>query len=87
MAKAELARTSWRGPFTRRPRERRGSGQNTQHASLALMPSGDLTAAYASDSRSPQNLPQDPNHALHYNVFISKIPKTDARVKVEFADV
>jgi hypothetical protein len=63
------------------------SGQNTQHASLAVAPSGDMAAGYASDGRSAQVLPRDPNHALHYNVYVSSLAKADGPVRVRFTDV
>ncbi|MBI3682043.1 MAG: hypothetical protein HY235_16795 [Acidobacteria bacterium] len=47
------------------------SGQNTQRASVAWKPGGGLAIAYSSDGRSPQNLPKDQMHALHYNVYVS----------------
>jgi hypothetical protein len=37
-------------------------------ASLAVKPQGGLTIAYASDGRSPENLPKNQMHALHYVV-------------------
>jgi hypothetical protein len=58
------------------------SGQNTQHASLALSPDGKLSVAYSSDGRSPTNLPTDQMHALHYNVYVSSLPKGDGPATV-----
>jgi hypothetical protein len=68
-------------------RLRDSSGQNTQHASLAVAPSGELAVGYAGDGRSPQVLPHDPNHAQHYNVYISRVAKAEGPVKVRLADV
>jgi hypothetical protein len=48
------------------------SGHNTQFASLALKPSGGITIGYSSDGRTPANVPKDPNHAMHYNAFVSE---------------
>ena len=43
------------------------SGQNTQWTSIARLPDGKLAVAYASDGRSPENLPKDQVHALIYS--------------------
>ncbi|HTM49875.1 MAG TPA: hypothetical protein VL285_14380, partial [Bryobacteraceae bacterium] len=51
------------------------SGHNTQHASLTLNPSGALFAAYSSDGRSISNVPTSQSHSLHYNVYLSALPK------------
>ena len=63
------------------------SGHNTQHASMALAPDGRLSVAYASDGRSPTVLPTDQAHALHYNVYVSALPKGDGPPQVTLADV
>jgi hypothetical protein len=62
------------------------SGQNTQHASLAVGPGGELWAAYSSDGRGPQVQLTDPVHAPHYNVYVSKLPAGDGPPKVTFVD-
>ncbi len=62
------------------------SGHNSQHASLALLPDGDLAAGYASDGRSPAVLPTDQMHALHYNVYLAAIPKGAAAPKVSLTE-
>ena len=59
-------------------RLRASSGQNSQRASLSLSPRGTLTVAYSSDGRGPEvsiNPATDPNHAAHYNVYLSELPK------------
>jgi hypothetical protein len=53
------------------------AGHNTQFASLAAAPDGAVAAAYTSDGRSPENLPRDQMHALHYDVYIAALPKGD----------
>ena len=78
-----LARDKWSTPL----RFAQSSGHNTQHAGLAISPDGGLSVAYASDGRSQSVIPQDPNHALHYNVFISKLPRGEGPPDVKFADV
>jgi len=47
------------------------SGQNSQLASLARRPDGGIAIAYSSDGRSPENLPKDQMHALHYNSYVA----------------
>jgi hypothetical protein len=51
------------------------SGHNTQRASLALTRDGTLAVGYSSDGRSQTNLPTDQAHALHYNVYVSNLPR------------
>ena len=63
------------------------SGQNTQHASLTLASSGELSVAYSSDGRGPDVQLSDPVHAPHYNVYLSKLPVGEGPPKVSFADV
>jgi hypothetical protein len=63
------------------------SGHNTQHASIAQSPEGGLLVGYASDGRSATNIPKDQMHALHYNVYVSKLTKGDGPPAVTFADV
>ncbi|MCL5745671.1 MAG: hypothetical protein M1541_17390 [Acidobacteria bacterium] len=62
------------------------SGHNSQHASLALAPGGTLSVAYSSDGRSATNVPKDQYHALHYNVYVSALPKGDGPPKSAFTD-
>ena len=62
------------------------SGHNSQHASLALSPSGGLLAAYSSDGRSATARSSDQAHALHYNVYLSSLPKGDGPPSVTFQD-
>ncbi|MEO7649695.1 MAG: hypothetical protein ABIZ80_04455, partial [Bryobacteraceae bacterium] len=64
----------------------KSSGQNSQHASVALSPAGTLSVAYSSDGRSPKNLPTEQAHALHYNVFLSALPKGDGPPPASFTD-
>jgi hypothetical protein len=63
------------------------SGHNSQHAALALRPDGGLVAAYASDGRSVTVVPTDPEHALHYNVYLASIPKGTDPPKISPTDV
>jgi hypothetical protein len=63
------------------------SGHNTQHASLVPAPDGGLAVGYSSDGRSQTVLPTSPMHALHYNVYVSKLTKGDGPPVVQFADV
>ena len=62
------------------------SGQNTQHASLALDREGGLSVAYASDGRGPGVRPENQEHALHYNAYVAKLAKADSPPKVPFTD-
>jgi hypothetical protein len=63
------------------------SGHNTQHASISPSPEGGLSVGYASDGRSQTVIPTDQMHALHYNVYVSKLTKGDGPPAVKFADV
>ena len=63
------------------------SGHNTQHASLVQSPDGGLAVGYASDGRSQTVLPTSPMHALHYNVYVSKLTKGDGPPVVKFDDL
>ncbi len=67
-----LAPDGWTVPV----RLAESSGQNTQHAGITASAGGGLRVVYASDGRSPTNLPKDQAHALHYNVFAASLPKT-----------
>src|SRR5262249_11975033 len=66
-----LTGDSWTEPY----KFSESSGQNTQHAALTLAPDGKLAVGYSSDGRSPENLPKDQMHSLHYNVYVSSLPK------------
>jgi hypothetical protein len=63
------------------------SGHNTQHASLTVTADGGVTLGYASDGRSATVIPTDPMHALHYNVYVSKLTKGEGPPAVAFADL
>jgi hypothetical protein len=63
------------------------SGHNSQHASLNLTPAGALAVAYSSDGRSQTHFSTDGSHALHYNVYLSSLPKGDGPPAVTFQDV
>jgi hypothetical protein len=62
------------------------SGHNSQHASLSVGPAGALSVAYSSDGRSQTNHPKSQEHALHYNVYLSSLPKGDGPPTVGFED-
>src|SRR5712692_4992911 len=62
------------------------SGHNSQHASLTLNPAGSLFVAYSSDGRSATNLPTSQAHALHYNIYLSALPKGDGPPGTTFQD-
>ena len=64
-----LAESGWTTPV----RLTNSAGRNTQHTSVATQPEGSLVAAYASDLRSPENLPTSRAHSLHYNVFVAEL--------------
>ena len=49
------------------------SGRNTQRTAAATGPSGAVHLAFSSDLRSPDNLPTDQMHALHYNVYAATL--------------
>ncbi len=53
------------------------SGRNTQKADLAVGKDGAVQVLYSSDGRSPENLPKDQAHALHYNVYLASLPASD----------
>lgn len=78
-----LAGDAWSVPV----RLSASSGHNTQQASLAPAPDGRLMVAYSSDGRSPENVPKDQMHALHYKVFVSALPKGEGAPAAAFADV
>src|SRR5260370_14767500 len=62
------------------------SGQNTQHASLAVAPHGERWTAYSSDGRGPDVEITDPVHSPHYNVYIAKVPPGDGPPKISLTD-
>ena len=49
------------------------AGRNTQRAGVATASDGKVYATYSSDLRSPENLPTDQMHALHYYVFTASL--------------
>jgi hypothetical protein len=65
----------------------RSSGHNSQKASFARKPDRRLSVAYSSDGRSPQNLPQNQSHALHYNAYVSDLPEGGSRTQVDLRPV
>lgn len=54
------------------------SGRNTQRTAVGTGPDGAIHLAYSSDLRSPENLPADQMHALHYNVYTASLEKSDS---------
>lgn len=56
----------------------RSSGRNTQRTAVDTGRGGALHLAYASDLRSPENLPKDQTHALHYNVFTASLEPSNS---------
>ena len=63
------------------------SGQNTQWTSIARTPEGKLAVLYASDGRSPENLPKDQIHALIYSVHEATLGPGDGMPEVKLAKV
>ncbi len=49
-------------------------GQNTQFASVARMPNGNVAVAYSSDGRGENVKPESQMHALHYNSYVAEWP-------------
>ena len=78
-----LSGGQWSTPY----RLANSSGQNTQHASLAVNPAGLISVAYSSDGRSKTNLPTDQAHALHYNVYVADLPKSEGPPAISLSDV
>jgi hypothetical protein len=78
-----LSGNSWSTPYLLS----KSSGMNSQHASLIRNPKGGISVAYSSDGRSQTNVPTDQAHALHYNVYVSELPKADGAPQVTLADV
>ena len=54
------------------------AGRNNQRTAVAGHPDGSLQLAFSSDLRSPENLPTDQFHALHYNVFTARLESVEA---------
>ena len=64
------------------------SGHNTQHASLAPSPGWRAVRSAMPATAARQTvIPTDQMHALHYNVYVSKLTKGDGPPVVKFADV
>ncbi|MBI3695937.1 MAG: hypothetical protein HY238_13990, partial [Acidobacteria bacterium] len=63
------------GGWTTPLRLAESSGQNTQHAGLAVASDRGLRVVYSSDGRSQTNVPKDQMHALHYNVYLASLAK------------
>jgi hypothetical protein len=63
------------------------SGQNTQRASLALDPAGNIDASYASDGRAPAVASKSQAHALHYVTYVAKLQKAEAPTSVSLSPV
>ena len=53
------------------------SGRNTQRTAVATASDGTVQLAFSSDLRSPENLPTSQTHALHYNVFLAALEKSE----------
>jgi hypothetical protein len=79
----KLSGGAWSTPW----RFASSSGHNSQHAAVALSPSGALAAAWSSDGRSETVVPTDQAHALHYNVYTAALPKGDGPPAVTLAAV
>ncbi len=62
-----LAESGWTKPVLMT----NSAGRNTQRSAVVSRPDGSLLVAYSSDLRSPENLPKEQAHALHYNVFMA----------------
>src|SRR5262249_10518912 len=63
------------------------AGHTSQHASISLGPGGALAVAYASDGRSQDVKPTEQAHALHYNVYVSMLPRGESPPAVTFANL
>jgi hypothetical protein len=63
------------------------SGHNSQRASLALDPAGNIEAAYSSDGRSTTVLPTSQAHAMHYVAYLAKLPKAGEPVSTGLSPV
>ena len=54
------------------------SGRNTQRTAVDTSVDGSIQLAFASDLRSPENLPTDQMHALHYNVYAASLESAES---------
>ncbi|MBL8176777.1 MAG: DUF3604 domain-containing protein [Bryobacterales bacterium] len=59
------------------------AGHNSQQASLARLPGGGIAIGYASDGRTPEVVPTDVLHALHYNAYVSEWGNGGGAAKAE----
>ena len=71
---SRLAESGWTKPVILAD----SAGRNTQRTAVAVQRGGSLLAAYASDLRSPDNLPQDQEHALHYNIYLARLDRGES---------
>ena len=78
-----LSEGTWSLPY----RLTNSGGRATQFASLARNPQGGITAAYASDGRSADNLPTEQLHALHYRAYVTQLLKGNQPAAAELANV
>jgi hypothetical protein len=78
-----LAEEGWSTPW----KLAASSGRNSQWAAIAPAPGGNLTAVYASDGRSPDNLPTDQIHSLIYTLQLAELAPGDGMPAVELAGV
>ncbi|MEW6359106.1 MAG: hypothetical protein AB1696_22420 [Planctomycetota bacterium] len=62
------------------------SGRNTQWADIAPAPDGSLRVVFASDLRSPDNLPKDQFHALVYSIHAALLARGEGLSDVETAE-
>jgi hypothetical protein len=62
------------------------AGHNTQFAGIAVALEGGVTVAYASDGRSPTNLPKDQAHAMHYIVYVSNLERAGGPPQATMSD-
>ncbi|NOZ19603.1 MAG: hypothetical protein GXP25_00780, partial [Planctomycetes bacterium] len=78
----KLTPDGWSMPW----RFKNSSGRNTQWADIAAGPDGALKVAFASDLRSPDNLPKDQIHALVYGIHLATLPRGEGLADVEMAE-
>ncbi len=69
----QLGEEGWTMPV----RMANSSGRNTQRAAVAAAADGTVQLAFSSDLRSPENLPTSQAHALHYNVYLAELEKSE----------
>ena len=79
---AKLSGGQWSKPY----RLKQSSGRNSQWVSVDVGPDGRIVAVWSSDGRSPQNLPKDQMHALHYQIYTAVLPRGGAAVQVALRD-